>query len=154
MESSDTVVIAKAQEVDAILLSLNGDFSHIVNYPPKNYKGIVALQMHNHGEFLPKLIARLTAYLKMHATMDHYRGKLLVVEVDRIRIGSNRPDLISILSSQNKQIRETPNSEIWVQLGCNKTSREFPWAPEVAIGAVKLQLVTSGYWTVTAEVAH
>jgi predicted nuclease of predicted toxin-antitoxin system len=66
VESSDTIVITKAQEIDAILLSLNGDFSHIVNYPPKNYKGIVAMQV--------------------YTTMDHYRGKLLVVEVDRIRI--------------------------------------------------------------------
>src|SRR6266566_2522015 len=61
VESSDTVVITKAQEIDA-------------------------LQMHNHAEILPKLIARLTAYLKENTTMDHYRGKLLVVEVDRIRI--------------------------------------------------------------------
>jgi predicted nuclease of predicted toxin-antitoxin system len=60
-ESSDMVVITKAQEIDAILLSLNGDFSHIVNYPPKDYKGIVALQMHNHAETLPKPVARLTA---------------------------------------------------------------------------------------------
>src|SRR5205807_1419002 len=85
-ELPDLVVITKAQEIDAILVSLNGDFSHIVNYPPKNYKGIVALQMHNHAEILPELIARLTAYLKVNTTMDHYRGKLLVVEVDRIRI--------------------------------------------------------------------
>ena len=49
--SSDMVVITKAQEIDAILLPLNGDFSHIVNDPPKNYKGIVALQTHNHAEF-------------------------------------------------------------------------------------------------------
>src|ERR1700745_2072965 len=49
VESSDTIVITKAQEIDAILLSLNGDFSHIVNYPPKSYKGIVAMQMHNHS---------------------------------------------------------------------------------------------------------
>src|SRR6266704_2963990 len=109
VESSDMVVITKAQEIDAILLSLNGDFSHIVNYPPKNYKGIVALQMHNHAEILPKLIARLTAYLKVNTTMD--------------------------------------------QLGCTKTSRGFLRAPRVAIGAVKLQPVTSGRWTVTAEVA-
>jgi hypothetical protein len=52
--------------IAAILLSLNGDFSHIVNYPPKNYKGIVAMRMHNHSEILPKLIVRLTAYLKMY----------------------------------------------------------------------------------------
>jgi hypothetical protein len=53
VESSDMVVITKAQEIDAILLSLNGDFSHIVNYPPKDYKGIVALQMHNHANSSP-----------------------------------------------------------------------------------------------------
>ena len=39
VESSDTIVITKAQEIDAILLSLDGDFSHIVNYPPKNTTG-------------------------------------------------------------------------------------------------------------------
>lgn len=86
VESSDAVVIRKAQEIDAILLSLNGDFADIVNYPPKNYKGIVALQMRNHSEILPKLIGRLTAYLKAQPAMEHYRGRLLVVEVDRIRI--------------------------------------------------------------------
>src|ERR1700745_2175798 len=62
VESSDMVVITKAQEIDAILLSLNGDFADIVNYPPKNYKGIVALQMRNHSEILPKLIARVSAF--------------------------------------------------------------------------------------------
>jgi predicted nuclease of predicted toxin-antitoxin system len=86
VESSDAVVITKAQEIDAILLSLNGDFADIVNYPPKNYKGIVALQMRNRSEILPKLVGRLTAYLKAQPAMEHYRGKLLVVEVDRIRI--------------------------------------------------------------------
>ena len=45
VDSSDAVVIAKAQEVNAILLSLNGDFADIVTYPPRNYRGIVALQM-------------------------------------------------------------------------------------------------------------
>ncbi len=86
VESRDATVITKAQECDAILLSLNSDFADIVTYPPKNYKGIVALQMRNHPEVLPKLLARLAAYLDLHPTMEHYKGKLLVVEVDRIRI--------------------------------------------------------------------
>ena len=64
VESSDALVIAKATEIDAILLSLNGDFADIVTYPPKNYKGIVALQVRNHPEALPHLLTRLTAYLK------------------------------------------------------------------------------------------
>lgn len=86
VESSDAVVIAKAQEIEAILLSLNGDFADIVTYPPKNYRGIVALQMRNHPETLTHLMARLAGYLKLQPAMEHYRGKLLVVEVDRIRI--------------------------------------------------------------------
>ena len=58
VESPDRAVIAKAQEIDAILLSMNGDFADIVNYPPKKYKGIVALQMRNHAEVLERLLAR------------------------------------------------------------------------------------------------
>ncbi len=80
------MVIAKAQEIDAILLSLNGDFADIVTYPPKSHKGIIALQMRNHPETLPHLMARLTAYLNGQPVNEHYRGKLFVVEVDRIRI--------------------------------------------------------------------
>ena len=79
-------MIAKAQEIDAILLSLNGDFADIVSYPPKKYKGIVTLQMRNHPEILPELMTRLMAYLKVEPAMEHYQGKLVVVEVDRIRI--------------------------------------------------------------------
>ena len=41
IESSDAVVIAKAQQLDALLLSVNGDFSDIVTYSPENYQGII-----------------------------------------------------------------------------------------------------------------
>jgi predicted nuclease of predicted toxin-antitoxin system len=86
VESPDATVIAKAQDVGAILLSLNGDFADIVTYPPGSYKGIIALQVRNHPEVLPHMMARLTAYLKAEPSLEHYRGKLLVVEADRIRI--------------------------------------------------------------------
>jgi|SRR6266851_7802072 predicted nuclease of predicted toxin-antitoxin system len=86
VESPDATVIAKAQEIDAILLSMNGDFADIVTYPPQSYKGIVALQMRNHAEVLVPLMLRLIGYLRGQPAMEHYRGKLLVVEVNRIRI--------------------------------------------------------------------
>jgi predicted nuclease of predicted toxin-antitoxin system len=86
VESCDAVVIAKAQEIEAILLSLNGDFADIVTYPPQRYKGIVALQVRNHPEILPRLMEKLTAYFEQQPSMKQYQGKLLVVEVDRIRI--------------------------------------------------------------------
>ena len=77
VESPDRVVIAKAQEIDAILLSMNGDFADIVTYPPRQYKGIIALQMRNHAEVLERLLARLTEYLRAQPAMEHYRAKLL-----------------------------------------------------------------------------
>ncbi len=86
VESPDSKVIAKAQELDAILLSLNGDFADIVAYPPSQFKGIVALQILNHPEITPRLTERLRTYLLAHPRMADYRGKLIVVEVDRIRI--------------------------------------------------------------------
>ena len=85
-DSKDPAVIAKAQELDAILVSLDGDFSDIVTYPPADYCGIVSLQIRNHPEAIPHLINRLLAYCKNFSDMSHYRGKLLLVEVHRIRV--------------------------------------------------------------------
>ncbi|MEK6682487.1 MAG: DUF5615 family PIN-like protein [Nitrospirota bacterium] len=85
-DSPDPLVISKAQELDSILISLNGDFSDIVTYPPVNYKGIIALQVKNHPEIMPQLITRLKGYLSAHSDMDYYKGKLFLVEVHRIRI--------------------------------------------------------------------
>jgi hypothetical protein len=44
------------------------------------------MQMRKHPEILPRLLTRLLAYLKSEPTMEHYSGKLVVVEADRIRI--------------------------------------------------------------------
>ena len=85
-DSDDTVVIAKAQELDAILVSLNGDFADITTYPPSNYKGIIALQIRNHPEVIPALMRRLVDHLTAHPAMPNYRGHLLLVEAHRIRI--------------------------------------------------------------------
>ncbi|MBI4286411.1 MAG: DUF5615 family PIN-like protein [Chloroflexi bacterium] len=84
-DSSDQLVIAKAQELTAILLSLNGDFADIVTYTPAKYRGIIALQVRNHPEVIPQLLDRLIAYLSAHPDMEHYSGKLLIVEPHRIR---------------------------------------------------------------------
>ncbi|MBI4298496.1 MAG: DUF5615 family PIN-like protein [Chloroflexi bacterium] len=84
-DSPDQLVISKAQELDTILLSLNGDFADIVTYPPARHKGIVALQVRNHPEIIPQLLERLTAYFSAHDNMEHYSGRLLIAETHRIR---------------------------------------------------------------------
>lgn len=85
-DSKDPTVIAKAQELDAILVSLNGDFSDIVTYPPGAYRGIISFQVRNHPEAIPDLMIRLLAYCATYPEMSHYRGKLLLVEIHRIRV--------------------------------------------------------------------
>jgi hypothetical protein len=82
------VVIAKAQELDCVLLSLNGDFSDIVTYPPARYGGIIALQLHNHPEIIPALMGLLGRYLDAQPDREFFRGKLFIVEVHRIRVRS------------------------------------------------------------------
>jgi hypothetical protein len=86
VQSPDKVVIAKTQEMDAILLSMNGDCGHR-DLPSEELQGnFVAIQMRNHAEVLDQLMVRLTGYLKEHSAMEYFRGKLVVVEVNRIRI--------------------------------------------------------------------
>ena len=67
-------------------ITLDGDFADIITYPPESYAGIIALQVRNHPEITPQLMARLKLYLSAHQDRASYRGKLLVVEAHRIRI--------------------------------------------------------------------
>ena len=84
--SPDPIVISKAQELDAILISLNGDFADITTYPPANYKGIIAIQLRNHPEIIPRLMERLKEYLSLNSDINHYRGKLIIASPHGIRI--------------------------------------------------------------------
>lgn len=86
IESPDSIVIATAQGLNSILISLNGDFTDKLNYPPGNYKGIVSLQVRNHPEIIPQLMVRLINFLSSYPDMGYYKGKLILVEVNRIRI--------------------------------------------------------------------
>jgi predicted nuclease of predicted toxin-antitoxin system len=86
IQSPDSEVIAKAQSLSAILVSLNGDFADIVEYPPSSYAGIVAIQLKNHPETIPSLMGRLINFLIENPEQAFYRGKLIIVEAHRIRI--------------------------------------------------------------------
>src|SRR5438270_1575872 len=74
IRSPDSRVIAKAQELDAILISLDGDFADIVNYSPAAYRGIVAIQLKNHPETIPTLMDRLAAFLVTNPDQVFYHG--------------------------------------------------------------------------------
>lgn len=84
--SPDPAVIAKAQELDCVLATLNGDFADIVAYPPANFAGIVAFQIHNRPEIVPPMMEQFLAFVEQQPGRDWFRAKLLVVEPLRIRI--------------------------------------------------------------------
>jgi len=86
INAKDPDVIACAQSLDATLVTLNGDFADIINYPPSNFGGIIALQVRNHPESLPAIVMRLLTYLGEHPERGNCAGRLFLVEAHRIRI--------------------------------------------------------------------
>jgi predicted nuclease of predicted toxin-antitoxin system len=85
-DSPDQLVLQKSEEVDAVLVSLNGDFADITAYPPASHRGVIALQVRNHPETVTAITDRLIAYLRRHAERREMDGKLLLVEAHRIRV--------------------------------------------------------------------
>ncbi len=85
-DSPDTIVIAKAQDLEAILVSFNGDFCDIVRFPPARYRGIIALQIRDHPEIIPVVMRRFIRFLSESSDPATYAGKLFLVEPHRIRI--------------------------------------------------------------------
>lgn len=86
IRSPDPEVIAKAKELNAVLVSLNGDFSDIVAYPPNQYLGIISIQLHNHPEIIPQIMQKMLSFLAANKESTFYHGKLIIVEAHRIRI--------------------------------------------------------------------
>ena len=87
-DSSDPEVLAKALELEAILVSMNGDFTDITTYPPEDHIGIVALQVKNHPEVIPAVLDRWLSYVSLNPNSASYAAKLFLVEPHRIRIRS------------------------------------------------------------------
>jgi len=83
LASPDTAVIALAQTLDAVLLTIDLDFSNMLDYPPQNYQGIIILRDQQTDELT------VTATFKQ-ALQDLYRddlrGVLVIVSPNRYRI--------------------------------------------------------------------
>jgi predicted nuclease of predicted toxin-antitoxin system len=82
-DASDAQVIALVQKLDAVLLTFDLDFANLLEYPPKDYAGIVVLRDATEDEAL------LDQTLKV-ALNDLYReglrGVLVIVSAERYRM--------------------------------------------------------------------
>ncbi len=85
-DAPDLDVIEKAQQENAILVTLNGDFSDIVAYPPSSFGGIIALQIKNRPSVVHQVMNRLISFTESQSKQSDYAGLLLLVEGHRIRI--------------------------------------------------------------------
>jgi predicted nuclease of predicted toxin-antitoxin system len=83
---ADHQLIARAQGLNCILLTLDRYFTDIVTYPPAAYKGIIALQIKNRPELLSGIVARLRDHIHVRSDMADYAHKLFIIESYRIRI--------------------------------------------------------------------
>lgn len=82
-DSDDPDVLALATSLDAVLLTVNTNFSNILNYPPQNYAGMIVLRYRLADE------KTLNETLKQALTdlyRDDLRGILVVVKPNRYRI--------------------------------------------------------------------
>jgi len=86
INSPDIEVIAKAVEMDLILLSLNGDFADIVSHPRNPIAALSLFQLHNHPEIIPQVLEKLYGHLLQNSERAEYVGTLFIVEAHRIRI--------------------------------------------------------------------
>ena len=69
----DEVVIAKAQELSCVLITMDGDFADLVRFPPENFGGIIALQVKNHPEVIPQILNRAFAFLADSVVVANWR---------------------------------------------------------------------------------
>ena len=82
-DSPDTKVIALAQSLDAVLLTVDLDFANILNYPPGQYGGLIVMRYHVQDE------SALDATLKQALDdlyRDNLRYSLVIIDSTHYRI--------------------------------------------------------------------
>lgn len=83
IDSPDDRVITAAQTLDAVLLTIDLDFANILDYPPRDYNGIIVLRYRVMDE--GSLDVTLRQLLK-DRYRDDLRGVLAIVDAGRYRI--------------------------------------------------------------------
>lgn len=83
--SDDETVISLAASHHAVLISNDKDFSDIVQYPPKNHRGIIVLRITPQSE---DVVHRTLIRLLQKKTIEKIQGSLFVIRGNKVRIRS------------------------------------------------------------------
>jgi predicted nuclease of predicted toxin-antitoxin system len=85
----DEEIALRAKETSAALLTRDLDFADIRRYPPSQYAGIVVLRLADDATAV-EIVAVIERFFKEHQFLDALKGRLVIVESDRVRF---RPPL-------------------------------------------------------------
>lgn len=80
----DPLIFQYAQQHRLVLVSADVEFGNVMLYPPGTHAGIILMRIPNEIAS-PALRARVVQFVKT-VPADRWRGRLFVVEPDRIRI--------------------------------------------------------------------
>ena len=80
---SDPVVLDACHSEGRALMSLDLDFSNILQFPPERYSGLIVLRLHKPG---PRATMSLVRRLLPHFETVPVVGRLWIVDQQRIRI--------------------------------------------------------------------
>lgn len=82
-DAPDSDVLQTAQQLDAVVLTVDLDFANIIDYPPKQYAGIVVLRYQARDQDALDQTLK-TAFSDLY--QDDMRGTLIVVSPRRYRV--------------------------------------------------------------------
>jgi predicted nuclease of predicted toxin-antitoxin system len=85
----DEQIALRAKETSSVLLSRDLDFADIRRYPPIQYAGIVVLRLSD-DDTAVEIVAAIARFFREHQFLDALKGRLAIVENDRVRF---RPPL-------------------------------------------------------------
>jgi len=82
--SSDPEVAKKAKEAEAIILTFDSDFANILAYPPREYFGIVRIDID--PPFIKTIKVRLNKLFAEFKRPQDLQGKLIILSPGKFRV--------------------------------------------------------------------
>ena len=82
--AADIVVATQAKARHAILVTRDFDFADIRNYPPKDYAGIIVLELPEDA-VAAQVTGTLKSFVEKPNLMERLQGRLAIVESWRVR---------------------------------------------------------------------
>lgn len=83
VDAVDSEVLQTALQLDAILLTVDMDFSNILDYPPPDYRGIIVMRDQGGRDETASNTLKLVL-AEMYP--EKLRGRLVVINKDRYKI--------------------------------------------------------------------